>query len=180
MAAILTVIGTLGIALSLGAQHFVSDIIAGLTMVFEGTVHAGDIVDLGVGVKLYHGEVREIGLRFISLQTLDGNIVTLSNRDINMTTNMTRLNSRCTIEFTVSSEYPIEEIEEMLQRELPKIGEMDRRILNGPVYNGIIALEGGSMTLLVTAECREEDLAGVQLVINRSLQRIFTQNGYRI
>ena len=52
--------------------------------------------------------------------------------------------------------------------------------MNGPVYNGIIALEGGSMTLLVTAECREEDLAGVQLVINRSLQRIFTQNGYRI
>ena len=180
MAAILTAIGTLGIAVSLGAQHFVSDIIAGLTMVFEGTVHAGDIVDLGVGMKVHHGVVRQIGLRFISLQTRDGNIVTLSNRDVNMTTNMTKLNSRCACEFTISSEYPIEEIEQLLQRELPKIGEKDRRILSGPVYDGIISLTGGSMTLLITAECREEDLTGVQLVINRSLQQIFTQNGYRI
>ena len=103
MAAILTAVGTLGIAVSLGAQHFVSDIIAGLTMVFEGTVHVGDIVKLGNGSKVYHGEVREIGLRFIRIQTSDGNIVTLSNRDIDMTTNMTTMNSRCTCSFTISS-----------------------------------------------------------------------------
>ena len=89
MAVILTAFGTLGIAVSLGAQHFVSDIIAGLTIVFEGTCHVGDIVDVGVGAKAYHGEVKEIGLRFIKLQTGDDGIVTLSNRDINMVNNMT-------------------------------------------------------------------------------------------
>ena len=89
MAVILTALGTLGIAVSLGAQHFVSDIIAGLTIVFEGTCHVGDIVDVGVGAKAYHGEVKEIGLRFIKLQTNDDGIVTLSNRDINMVNNMT-------------------------------------------------------------------------------------------
>ena len=180
MTAILAAIGTLGIAVSLGAQHFVSDIIAGLTLVFEGTIHVGDIVDLGTGMKIHHGVVRQIGLRFISLQTSDGNIVTLSNRDVSMTTNMTQLNSRCACEFTISSEYPIEEIEQLLKRKLPEIGEKERKILNGPVYDGIISLTGGSMTLLITAECREEDLTGVQSVINRSLQQIFTQNGYRI
>ena len=67
MSTILAAIATLGIAVSLGAQHFVSDIIAGLTMVFEGTVHVGDIVDLGAGSKMYHGTVQEIGLRFIRI-----------------------------------------------------------------------------------------------------------------
>ena len=180
MAAILTAVGTLGIAVSLGAQHFVSDIIAGLTMVFEGTVHVGDIVKIGNGSKVYHGEVREIGLRFIRIQTSGGNIVTLSNRDIDMTTNMTTMNSRCTCSFTISSDNPIEEIEELLKTELPKIGEEDSRILYGPVYCGISALEAGSMTLLVTAECREQDLTDVQLAINHALQHILTQNGYRI
>ena len=95
MSTILAAIATLGIAVSLGAQHFVSDIIAGLTMVFEGTVHVGDIVDLGIGMKLYHGTVQEIGLRFIRLLTHDGNIVALSNRDINTMTNMMQMNSIC-------------------------------------------------------------------------------------
>ena len=180
MSAILAAIATLGIAVSLGAQHFVSDIIAGLTMVFEGTVHVGDIVDIGAGGRTYHGEVREIGLRFIRILTHEGNIVALSNRDVNMTTNMMQLNSRCRCEFTISSEYPIEEIEEILGRELPEIGRKDRRIISGPDYQGILALEGGQMTLLITAECREQDITDVQLIINRSVQRIFTQNGYRI
>ncbi len=180
MSAILAAIASLGIAVSLGAQHFVSDIIAGLTMVFEGTVHVGDIVDIGVGARLYHGEVREIGLRFIRILTHDGNIVALSNRDVNMTTNMMQMNSRCRCEVTVSSEYPLDEIEEMLGRELPEIGRKDRRILRGPAYQGIIALEDGHMTLLITAECREQDLSDVQQIVNRSVQRIFTKNGYRI
>ena len=89
MAVILTAIGTLGIAVSLGAQDFVSDIIAGLTIVFEGTFHVGDIVSVGIGSKEYHGEVIEIGLRFIKIQTSDGGIVTLSNRNITMVNNMT-------------------------------------------------------------------------------------------
>lgn len=178
MSTILAAIATLGIAVSLGAQHFVSDIIAGLTMVFEGTVHVGDIVDLGVGMKLYHGVVQEIGLRFIRLLTHDGNIVALSNRDISMTTNMMQMNSICRCEFTISSDYVIEEIEEMLHRELPAIGKQDRRILRGPDYQGILSLDDSRMTVLITAECREQDLFDVQQILIRSVQRIFKQNGY--
>ncbi len=178
MSTILAAIATLGIAVSLGAQHFVSDIIAGLTMVFEGTVHVGDIVDLGIGMKLYHGTVQEIGLRFIRLLTHDGNIVALSNRDINTMTNMMQMNSICRCEFTVSSDYVIEEIEQMLNRELPAIGTQDRRILRGPDYQGILSLDDSRMTVLITAECKEEDLFDVQQILIRSVQRIFKQNGY--
>ena len=180
MAAIIAFIGTLGISLSLGAQHFISDIIAGLTIVFEGTFHVGDIVDLRAGYSLCHGEVLEIGLRFTRLQDRNGNIVTLNNRDISVVSNMTQLNSLCNCEITISSDYSIKDIEEMLQRELPKVGEKDQRILVGPDYNGISALGGGQMTLTVTAECSEKDLAEVQQVVNRALQEIFTRNGYQI
>ena len=180
MTAILAAIGTLGIAVSLGAQHFVSDIIAGLTIVFEGIFRVGDVVDLGVGGKQYHGQVLEIGLRFSRIQTRDGSIVTLSNRDINMVNNMTQLNTRYECKIVVSSDYSIEEIEEMLQRELPKISEKDRRILAGPTYAGIIAMENGTITLSILTQCSEEDLSGVQQHVNKSLHRIFRENGYKI
>ena len=180
-AVILGALGTLGIAVSLGAQHFVSDIIAGLTIVFEGTFHVGDIVDLHAGTAgTYHGEIREIGLRFVKIQTRDGNIVTLSNREINMVNNMTQLNSRYVCELTISSAYSIEEIEALLKEELPKIGQKDRRILAGPFYNGILKLGDGTMTLSITTECSEEDLPDVQVIINRALQQIFLEAGYTI
>ena len=133
-----------------------------------------------VGREPIHGEVREIGLRFTRLQTRLGNIVTLSNRDICMVNNMTQLNTRYESQLVVSSEYSIEDIEEMLQKELPKIGEKDRRILSGPVFTGITALGNGTMTLSVLTECKEEDLADVQQLVNRSLQQIFREYGYRI
>ena len=181
MTVILAAIGTLGISVSLGAQHFVSDIIAGLTIVFEGTFHVGDIVDLaGPDGGPYHGEVREIGLRFTKLQTNDSNIVTLSNRDIVSVMNMTQTNSRYVCQFAISSSYPIEEIEELLARELPKVAEEDRRILAGPFYNGIVSLGSGTMTLSVTTECSEQDIPEIRQLINRALQRIFTENGYKL
>lgn len=180
LSVIVAAVGTLGIAVSLGAQHFVSDIIAGLTIVFEGIFHTGDIVDLGTGHREYHGEVQEIGLRFTRLQTRLGNIVTLSNRDIYMVNNMTQQNTRYDCEVVISSEYPIEEIEEMLKKELPEIGRKDRRILAGPVYTGIAALANGTMTLSVMTECSEEDLPDVQQLINRELLLLFRENGYRI
>ena len=106
--------------------------------------------------------------------------MTLSNREINMVNNMTQLNTRYECDIAVSTEYSIEDIEKMLQRELPKIGEKDRRILAGPVYSGIIALEDGTMTLCIITECAEEDLTDVQQLVNRSLQCIFRENGYKI
>ena len=93
---------------------------------------------------------------------------------------MTKLNSWCRCEFTVSSEYAIEEIDEIMQRELPEIGKQDLRILKGPDYQGIIALEGGKMTFLITAECREKDMSAVHQIIIRSVQQILTKAGYRI
>ena len=66
----------------------------------------------------------------------------------------------------------------MLHRELPAIGKQDRRILRGPDYQGIISLADDRMTVLITAECREQDLFDVQQILIRSVQRIFMQNGY--
>ena len=181
MTAIVAFVGTLGISISLGAQDFISDIIAGLTIVFEGTFHVGDIVDLNASSDhSYHGEVQEIGLRFTRLNTRGGNIVTISNRDIITVKNMTKSNSSYVCEFAISSEYPIEEIEELLARELPKIAQKDWRILAGPSYNGIVSLGNGTMILSIVTECNEHDVPYVQQLVNRSLQQIFTQNGYKI
>ena len=87
------------------------------------------------------------------------------------------MNSRIICEISVSSGISADELEEMLQKELPEIGRTDRRILSGPVYNGIIALGDGRMTLSVSAECSEEDYFYVRDKLNASMQRILREHG---
>lgn len=179
-AAIAAGMGSLALAVSLGAQNFVADIIAGLTYVFEGTFHAGDNVQISVGGPAFEGKVVEIGVRCIKLLTREGDIITCYNRDVRTIKNATQLNSCVICEINVSSEISAEELEEMLEKELSAIGEKDGRILSGPVYNGVIAIDKGMMTLSVSAECRVEDYYYVRDKVNVSLQRIFREHGYSI
>ena len=173
--------GSLALAISLGAQNFVADIFAGLTYVFEGTLHVGDHVEVVVmGSPAYQGRVVEVGVRCIKVLTSEGDVITCGNRDIRTITNSTQMNSRVTCEVDVSSNYPADEIEQMLRAELPGIGRTDRRILSGPVYNGVTGIGMGIMTLSVSAECSEENISYVRDKLNVSLQRIFREHGYSI
>ncbi len=173
--------GSLALAISLGAQNFVADIFAGLTFVFEGTVHVGDLVQIALlGSPVIQGKVVEIGVRCVKILTREGDLITCGNRDIKMIRNSTQLNSRVICELEVSAEISADDIERMLKEELFRIGETDRRILSGPTYNGITAISNGMMTLSVSAECDEDDEPYVRDRLNVSLQRIFREHGYSI
>ena len=179
--AIAASMGSLALAISLGAQNFVADIFAGLTYVFEGTVHVGDNVEIALmGAPVLHGKIVEIGVRCIKVMTMEGDLITCGNRDIKMIRNSTQMNSHVICEMVVSAAYSAEEIEQILKAELPKIGRTDRKILSGPAYNGIIAIGNGTMTLSVSAECSEENYSYVRDKLNVSLQRIFTEHGFSI
>ena len=173
--------GSLALAVSLGSQNFVSDIFAGLTYVFEGTIHVGDNVEISAqGSSVSSGKVVEVGVRSVKLLTREGDFVTYSNRDIKSIKNRTQMNTRVICELVISSGVSAQELEQMLKTEIPGIGKTDGRIVNGPVYNGITALGNGTMTLSVSAECRDEDYFYVRDKLNVSLQRIFREHGYSI
>lgn len=179
--AILAGMGSVALAISLGAQNFVADIFAGMTIVFEGTVHVGDNVQIEVvGGAPCHGRVEEVGIRCIKLLTREGDCISFSNRDVRTIRNRTQMNSSVICELTVSSEIPAEDLEQMLKAELPEISREDRQILSGPIYNGVISISNGKMTLSVSAECREEDFFYVRHKLFVSLQRIFKEHGYSL
>ena len=126
------------------------------------------------------GTIVEIGIRCIKVLTREGDVITCSNREIRSIQNRTEQNSRVICEVVVSSAIPADDIEKLLNAELPGVGRADRRILSGPVYNGITRIGDGTMTLSVSAECREEDYSFVRDRLNASLQRIFMEHGLSI
>jgi len=68
-------LGIGGLAIALGAQKTLENIIGGVSLLMDKVVHAGDFCE--IGGKL--GTVEDIGLRSIRLRTLDQNLLVVPN-----------------------------------------------------------------------------------------------------
>ena len=173
---LLASLGLMSFAVSLGAKDLITDIIAGLSIVFEGEYQVGDIIDVGG----YRGEVLEIGVRTTKLEGRGGNIKIISNRDIKNVINMTRMNSWYPLEVSISADQPIDMVEALLREQLPLIGDTIPEILSGPYYKGVISIGKGIVTLSIIAECNEGDYFVVQRALNRSIQELFAEHDINI
>ena len=162
-------IAILSLAVSLGSKDLMADILAGISIVFEGEFQVGDIIDVGG----YKGVVQEIGVRSTKIIGQGDNVKIIGNNDIKNVINMTRLNSWYPVSISVPITEPLLKVEEILTRELPEIGKKNNRIIGGPFYKGVETLSGGSMTLLILTECKEYDYDKVKRFINRELRIVF-------
>jgi MscS family membrane protein len=68
-------LGIGGLAIALGAQKTLENVIGGVSLLMDKAVHAGDFCE--IGGKL--GTVEDIGLRSLRLRTLDQNLLVVPN-----------------------------------------------------------------------------------------------------
>ena len=85
-AALLASAGVLSIAVGMGAQSMASDLLAGVFMMLEGSVHVGDHVSVS-GIT---GDVTDMGIRTTEITDADGNVVILNNSHVGSVLNMSR------------------------------------------------------------------------------------------
>ena len=169
------VIGSLGIvsiALSLGAQSLAADIIAGLFLLFEGSIHVGDIVQIDGTV----GTVKEIGIRSTVLMIDGKNVKTVNNHLIGTMVNLSREPSVYTLEFKVPRSITLERMEALLQKELPQISQRCDLLIGELKYNGISGFETPSgdhatpvPTIRITAQCLQSDYGSVRRFVDREI-----------
>lgn len=170
---LLASVGILSLALSLGAKDLVSDVLSGITIAFSDEYQIGDYIDIGG----FRGWVEEIGVRTTTLVNNDGNIKNFSNRDVKNVLNLSRRNCCYTINVTIAYDQPLKKVEEILKRELPRIGEENAEIIKGPVYKGVSNLGAGGVTLSITTECKEQHYGKVRSRVNREIRLILEENG---
>lgn len=89
-----------GIALGLGAQQFIRDVIGGFFLLFEGLVQVGDVVSIGEVT----GEVERISLRATQVRKYSGELVTIPNGRIQQIGNMNRGFMRAIVQLGVAYE----------------------------------------------------------------------------
>ena len=180
---ILASLGIVSLAISLGAQDLIADILAGLAIVFDGSFRVGDVVELN-GKR---GTVMEIGVRSTKLRIPVNNIMVVNNHEISDILNMSKELSEFHLEIRVSSKVSLLDLEEMLNRELPAIGRKNEKIIDGPYLLGVTGLSGCEfgawgqiLTLAIGAMIQQKDNYSVQLFLNREVRLLFEREGIKL
>lgn len=166
----------LTLVIGLGANKLVADVIAGLFIIFEGDFRVGDIVTIGD----WRGTVLEIGVRTTKLEDANSNIKILNNSAISGVINMTRKYSVASVDVALEYGEPLDKLENMLKAELPGLRRALPAIKDGPVYDGIVALGGGKMSIRIVAHCSEADRTQLLRDLNREIKLLFDRNGIKI
>ena len=89
--------GVLGLAVGLGAQNMVRDLITGVSMILEDVLAVGDVVQLGDKA----GTVEALGLRAIKLRSSDGTLHTIPFGTLTIISNQTKDFAYATFEVAV-------------------------------------------------------------------------------
>lgn len=168
--------GLLSIIVGLGAQSLISDILAGIFIVFEGEFRVGDIIT----VDTWRGTVLEIGIRSTKIEDISGNIKILNNSKISGVVNMTKKYSFASCDVGIEYDEQIEHVESVLSRELPKIQERLPAIKNGPFYKGVVELADSSVVIRIVAECQEVDRIQLCRDLNREVKILCDHNDISI
>lgn len=109
--------GIFSIALGLGAQSFVSDVVNGFFILLEEQFDVNDQVEIN-GVK---GKIAGIGLRTTRILSADGTLNFIPNRTITVVKNYSRHAIKVPIDLQISSSTPLTQVEKIISQENEKI-----------------------------------------------------------
>lgn len=168
--------GILSLIIGLGAQPLISDVIAGLFIVFEEVFDVGDIIV----VDGFRGTVKEIGVRTTQIVDAGGNIKVVNNSDIRTLVNMTSQLSLAICDIDIEYGESIERVEAIVKKNLDKIRESIPDIADGPYYKGVANLGASGVTLRFVANCKEENRYQVERDMNRQMKLVFDANNISI
>ena len=172
---ILAGLGIAGIAISLGAKDMITDIFAGISIVFEDAFKVGEYIN----VDGFRGRVESIGIRMTRIVGSGGNIKIVNNKDIRNIINLNKMDSEAQISIKISANESLEKVRDVMEKNLPEIGKKNDRILSGPHYVGVTEFSGTQITILITAKCQEEDLYPVTGFLNEEICELLMREGIR-
>jgi small conductance mechanosensitive channel len=142
IAAIITILGTLGVniapiiasgavasaVIGFGAQTYIADYLAGISMILEDQLGIGDTVELG-GTVL--GEVEETALRYTRVRDFWGVVWYVRNGTINYVANQSQGWTYSLLEIPVPYDEDLAKVQQVIDVAGKQMGE-------DPQYNGIL------------------------------------------
>ncbi len=156
-----TLAGLASLAVGFGAQNLIRDVIGGFYIVLEDQYVVGDAIQFGTVV----GRVEHLTLRRTVVRDLAGGLVTISNGEIRVVSNLSRDWSQIFVDVTLSAEHPQEKVLvafENAASSLRSDSAWAAALVDGPRVLGVQAFDRNGCTIRLqvrTAPTRQDEVA---------------------
>ena len=160
-----------GVALGLGAQRLVQDLLAGGFIIAERQYGFGDLVRIAATNQTdgATGTVEDLTLRVTRLRTAGGERVIIPNGEIRQVTNLSSDWARATVDVPFASDVDVVRADELL-RDVAAAAYEDEKLtpllLDAPTVVGVESFEVGQVNLRIVART----LPGKQFEVARLLR----------
>lgn len=138
--------GVIGLALSLGAQGFVSDIVNGFFLLLEKQLDVGDVVELDT----VSGTVVDVNLKTTQVKSFDGTLNYVPNRYITIVSNKSREDMRVLINIRLYPDADVQKVSRIIQEVNDRLVPQYPEITEEPSYTGLIDIGDGQTGVRVT------------------------------
>ena len=176
LTSVLTIFASAGVAISLGMQGALGNLVGGVTLLILKPIKVGEYVNVGQ----YRGIVKNIGAFYTEIRTLDNSLISLPNSNLTNTAivNYSREGiSRIEAQFTVSYNSDIDTVREVLL-DMARKGE---KVLEDPSPWVLITkcTETG-IVVLVRAWAKAEDWGNVYYYMLEYGKRALDKAGIKV
>ena len=169
---ILTGLGIVALVVGLGCQSLISDVVAGIFLVIDSAFEVGDVVV----VDGFRGVVKEIGLKATKIEDVGGNIKLVQNSSIDTVINLTHVSSVAINDVCIGYNEDVRKVEELIEKNIDKITDGIKGILEKPQYQGVDALTDSSINMRYLTRCKEEDRFRIERMLNRNFLIFLQEN----
>jgi small conductance mechanosensitive channel len=159
-------VGVAGLALSLGAQTLIKDIIGGVFILVENLYAVEDVIKVGA----VSGSVERITLRSTHIRDAMGSMHIIPNGDVRVVSNLTRdwSRARVDVDLPYDEAFPrAQEAFEALLTSFVKTPTMAANLRGSPQIIGPTNLKGSTVTLHFVVKTAP----GAQWEVSRALQK---------
>lgn len=140
-----------GIAVGLGAQSLIKDLINGFFILFENQFGVGDHVTIGS----FNGIVKSIGIRATVIKDFTGDIHSIPNGSIGGVTNHSRNDIRFTVDIDISPQEDIKKVINVIRAACDDFKSKNEEYIGESIeITGVIALEVSKVTIRVVGNAK--------------------------
>ncbi len=169
----------IGIAISLGCQSLIKDLVNGCLILMEDQFAMGDVIQIGDK----SGLVENLNLRVTQLRNSEGQLITIPNSNITNVTNLTRLWSRVDFSIVVAYKNDPKQVLEILRQvsqQLYSEVKWRDRLLESPQVLGIDDLSHTGMLVRVWIKTAPMEQWNVGREFRLRVRQAFAANNIQI
>ncbi len=173
--------GVIGVALGIGAQNFIRDLMSGFFIITENQYRVGDVISVGTTIATIQiiGEVEAINIRTTVIRDLDGGLHHISNGTIVVASNLTMNFAQINEDIVVAMNTDIDKLKHVIDHvgeELAASPDFKNAVLKAPHFERIQQFTDEGISVKVLGKTVAGDQWRVKGELYKRLKVAFDKN----